>query len=290
MSSIDLKLGGSVGCYVGLLAAIGYAHVLGQGIIGPVAKGVGVVTFLAVGGAFALRPALSVPIARSRLHHLYVVVHLLVVLVLVFGVGPDTLASESPLAFPFIVAASVGIVSYLFLRDRHNRIVFGDRPARVRWSGRASARTVRRKRILAVVAFVVVVPLAGVASLALPHVVPWFGTHPVGVSIAEAAPHLIGGMLGASIGTFLSPTQRKECAVYDDGLLLRGEQLGLRSLVPWWQLRGYRLTDDELVLYSRVPLQTYRFDLRNFEFPDRTAGILSEYVEEVESSLLWTWL
>lgn len=285
MSSTDLTLGVAVGAYVGCLTALGTAVVLDLGGIAPAAQAAGVVALLLAGGFAALRPrAVSLPVVRYRLHHVVLAAHVVALLGLFLVASSDGPAAQSPFAFPLVVSAGVGLVPYVLVRDRHSQFRFGDLTPRVRWEGRPSDRTTRRKRILAVVVAASTVVVAVAVGGYLPHYLPWLESTTGWSVLADVSPYLIGSVLGGSIGAFISPAQYRRCSVYDGGIVLQTDRSGLRSLCPWWYVRGYELTDHELVIHAWFPLQSYRFDREHFQYPDRVAGILDEYVDPVEST------
>ncbi|MFC4407431.1 hypothetical protein [Haloarchaeobius iranensis] len=286
MPSLDTKLGLAVGSYVGLLVAFGVGLVVDAGVFDPTVQATGLLSCLLVGGVFASRPSLASPVVERHVLSAVLGLHVGGILALLALAGNDEATGAHPLVFPFIVSALVGLVAFVLVRDRHVETVFGGKVARVSWYGGPHPRTVRRMRIVAVLAGVTVIgaPLAGVAVI--PHRATWIESTRAWTLLAEVGPTIVGGVLGASIGTFLMPDRERRFTVYDGGIVVQNGRSGLRSRLSWWYVRGYELTDRELVVHTWFPLQAYRFDRDHFEQPDRVADILAEYAPEREA----TWL
>lgn len=286
MPSLDSKLGLAVGGYVGLLAAVATAPRTEAVGLGPVAWAVGLGVLLAVGGVFALRPGIAEPVVKNHVHSLALGAHVLAVPTLFVLHGADEAAVEHPLTWPFLGSIFVGAAAFAMVRDRHVAAVFGGEPARVSWYGGMHPRTIRRKRAVAVGAVLAAV----VTSVLLLGVVPerfaWLESTRGWSLLVEFGPGLVGGVFGAAIGTFVAPDQQQRLTIYDDGVVLQGDRLGLRTRMYWRYVRGYELTDRELVVHTWFPLQSYRFDRAHFEQPERVADILDDYVPEVDR----TWL
>lgn len=286
MPSFDFKLGLSVGSYVGLLVAFASALLRDTGLSEPPVQAAGVLTCLLVGGAFARRPSLAEPVVRYHVPSVTLAVHVGGLLALLALDAGDEPGAAHPLVFPFILSALAGVVAFVLLRDRHVQTVFGGETARVSWFGGPHPRTVRRMRIVAVLAAVMVIAFPLVIFTLLPHRLGWLESTRAWGLLAEVAPSIIGGVLGASIGTFLMPDRDRRLTVYDDGIVVQNGRSGLRSTLSWWYVRGYELTDREFVVHTWFPLQAYRFDRAHFEQPDRVAGILDEYAPAVDATLL----
>ncbi|WP_256299791.1 hypothetical protein [Haloarchaeobius salinus] len=286
MPSLDTKLGLAVGSYVGLLVAFGVGLVVDAGVFDPTVQATGLLTCLLGGTLFAYRPTLAVPVVERHVVSAVFVLHVAGILAVLAVAGTDGATGAHPLVFPFIVSAAVGLVAFVLLRDRHVETVFGGDVARVSWYGGPHDRTVRRMRIVAILAGVTAIgaPLVGFAVV--PHRASWIESTRAWTLLAEVGPTIIGGVLGASIGALLMPDRDRRFTVYDGGLVVQTGRSGLRSRLSWWYVRGYELTDRELVVHTWFPLQTYRFDREHFEQPDRVADILAEYVPEREA----TWL
>ena len=286
MPSLDYKLGLSVGSYAGLLVAFGTALVLDTGLSEPSVQATGILTCLFVGAAFARRPTLATPTLRSHVLSVSLTAHIGGLLVLLALDARDGATTVEPLLLPLIVSAGPGLFAFIFVRDRHVEAAFGGEPARVSWYGGPHPRTIRRMRIVAVIAAVTVISAPFVAFLVVPHWAGWLQSTRVWGLLGDVAPTIIGSVLGASVGLFLSPDREKRFTVYDDGIVLQNGVSGFRIPLAWWYVRGYELTDRELVVHTWFPLQAYRFDRTHFEQPDRVADILAEYVPESEA----TWL
>ncbi|MFD1645647.1 hypothetical protein [Haloarchaeobius litoreus] len=286
MPSLDLKLGLAAGSYVGLLVAFATGLLVDASVFDPTVQATGLLACLLVGGVFAYRPTLAAPVVERHVLSAVLALHVAGILALLAVAGTDEATGAHPLVFPFIVSAAVGLVAFVLLRDRHVETVFGGEVASVSWYGGPHDRTVRRMRIVAILAGVTVVgaPLVGFAVI--PHRASWIESTRAWALLAEVGPTIIGGVLGASIGTFLVTDRDRRFTVYDGGIVVQTGRSGLRSRLPWWYIRGYELTARELVVHTWFPLQAYRFDRAHFEQPDRVADILAEYVPESEA----TWL
>ncbi|WP_440989832.1 hypothetical protein [Haloarchaeobius baliensis] len=280
MPSLDYKLGLSVGSYVGLLVAFGTALVLDTGLSEPTVQAAGILTCLFVGSVFARRPALATPVLRYHVLSVSLTAHIGGILVLLALNSRDGATAVESLLFPLIFSAGAGLFAFIFVRDRHVEATFGGRTARVSWYGGPHPRTIRRLRIVAVLAAVTVISAPFVSFLVVPHWAGWLESTRLWALLGDIAPTIIGSVLGASVGLFLSPDREKRFTVYDDGVVVQNGASGFRIPLAWWYVRGYELTDRELVVHTWFPLQAFRFDRVHFEQPDRVVDILAEYVPE----------
>jgi len=284
--SLDYKLGLSVGSYVGLLVAFCTALLLDTGLTAPPAQATGILTCLLVGGTFARRPSLASPVLRFHVLSVSLTVHIGSLLALLALDTRDGATAIEPLLFPLVISTGVGLFAFIFVRDRHVEAAFGGEPARVSWYGGPHPQTIRRLRLVAVLAAVTVIAAPFVGFLVVPHWAGWLEATRLWALLGDVAPTIIGSVLGASVGLFLSPDREKRFTVYDDGIVVQNGTSGFRIPLAWWYVRGYELTDRELVVHTWFPLQTYRFDRVHFEQPHHVVDILAEYVPERGT----TWL